>query len=215
MMKLYSVLVAIVKKGKASKALKSLKEVGVSGGTIVYGEGSATSEILKFLEYTSIKKEILISIIDCEDEDKTLNQLNKTLKLETSSSGIAFTIPLTDVIGSKSKINNAEREESVNMQHEVIFVVVDNHEGDKVVEIASKYGSKGATIIHGRGSGIHEKASIFNITIEPEKEIVMLLVKSEIHDEILAGLSKELNITQPGQGIIFSASVNKAIGLVD
>ena len=43
----------------------------------------------------------------------------------------------------------------------------------------------------------------------------MLLVKSEIHDEILAGLSKELNITQPGQGIIFSASVNKAIGLVD
>lgn len=214
-MKLYSVLVAVIKKGKASKALKALKDVGVTGGTIVYGEGTANDEILKFLDYTSVKKEILISVIDSEDEDTALVKLNKSLELKKASRGIAFTIPLTDVIGSGSKINEAEREGSIKMQYEVIFVIVDNKRGEEVVKVAEKYGSKGATIIHGRGSGVHEKASIFNITIEPEKEIVMLLVKSEVHAEILNGLSEDLNIKAPGQGIIFTASVNQAIGLVD
>lgn len=214
-MKLYSVLVSVLKKGKASKALKALKEVDVTGGTIIYGKGTANDEILKFLEYTSIKKEILLSVIDSKDEDMALNQLNNKLNLDKTSGGIAFTIPLTDVIGSKSKINDAERKESIKMEYEVIFVVVDNNQGEKVVSIAEKYGSKGATIIHGRGSGIHEKASIFNITIEPEKEIVMLLVNSEVHEEVLNGLSEELKIKDPGQGIIFTASVNRAIGLVD
>ena len=214
-MKLYSVLISVLKQGKASKALKCLKEVGVTGGTIVLAKGTADNEVLKFLEYTSIKKEVLLSVISSENEDLALNHLNERLKLEKASSGIAFTIPLTDVVGSKSKLNKAEREESLDMSYEVIFVVVDNHQGEKVVELSQKYGSKGATIIHGRGSGVHEKASIFNITIEPEKEIVMLLVKSDIHEEVIIGLSKDLNIKDPGKGIIFSANVNKAIGLVD
>ena len=214
-MKLYSVAVAILKKDKGSKALKLLKDIGVTGGTIVYASGTANSEVLKFLEYTSIKKEILFSVINSQDESKVLETLNNKLDLEKANNGIAFTIPLTEVIGSGSKINKEDRKETIDMTYEVIFVIVDNHRGEEVVSIAEKYGSKGATIIHGRGSGIHEKASIFNITIEPEKEIVMMLVKTEKHDEILNGLSEDLNIQDPGQGIIFSASVNQALGLVD
>ncbi len=214
-MKLYSVAVAILKKDKGSKALKLLKDIGVTGGTIVYASGTANSEVLKFLEYTSIKKEILFSVINSQDESKVLETLNNKLDLEKANNGIAFTIPLTEVIGSGSKINKEDRKETIDMTYEVIFVIVDNHRGEEVVSIAEKYGSKGATIIHGRGSGVHEKASIFNITIEPEKEIVMMLVKTEKHDEILNGLSEDLNIQDPGQGIIFSASVNQALGLVD
>lgn len=213
-MKLYSVAVAILKKGKGSKALKALKDFGVSGGTIIYGSGTANSEILKLLEYTSIKKEILLSVIESKDEVQVLEALDNKLNFNKTNSGIAFTIPLTDVVGSNSKVNKTERKETINMEYEVIFVVVDNHRGEEVVKIAETYGSKGATIIHGRGSGVHEKASIFNIAIEPAKEIVMLLVKSEKHQEILEGLSNDLNIKDPGQGIIFSASVNQAIGLV-
>ena len=214
-MKLYSVAVIILKNGLGSKALQLLKNTGATGATIVYGSGTASSEILKFFEYTSIKKEVVLSVIDSKDEEKVFKALNDKLKFVKPNTGIAFTVPLTDVVGSNSKMNSAEREENLEMGYEVIFVVVDNHRGDEVVSIAEKYGSKGATIIHGRGSGVHEKASIFNITIEPEKEVVMMLVKTEKHEEILKGLSEDLNIKDPGQGIIFSASVNKAIGLVD
>lgn len=214
-MKLYSVLIAILRKGRASKALKTLKDTGVTGGTIVYGEGTASNEILKFLEYTSIKKELLFCVIESKNEAPALKRLNKKMDLNKASNGIAFSMPLLEVIGSKSKMNDQQREEQKEMSHEVIFVVVDNHRGEEVVSVAEKYGSTGATIIHGRGSGVHEKASIFNITIEPEKEIVMLLVKADKHDEIFEGLSSDLKIKEPGQGIIFSASVNQAVGLVD
>lgn len=211
----HSVIVSVLKRGKASKMLKILKDNQVKGGTIVYGEGTAHNDFLKFLDYDHEHKEILFSVIDREDENKLIEVLNEKFHYEKKNHGIIFTIPLKEVITNKSRSPRSEIKENSQMEYEVIFVVVDNHRGEEVVEIANKYGSKGATIIHGRGSGIHEKGSVFNITIEPEKEVVMLLVKSEKHAQIIDGLSADLNIDEPGNGIIFSASVNQALGLVE
>lgn len=208
----YSVIVTIIKRGKASKILSKLKAVDVKGGTIVYGEGTASSEILKFFEYTSIEKEIMFNVIKKERETEILEYMSKCFNFDKPNTGIAFSMPLIEVVTNKEDIKQGKKEKS-NMKYEVVFVVVDNHRGDEVVSIANRYGASGATIIHGRGSGVHEKGSIFNITIEPEKEIVMMLIKADKHQEVVDGLSKELEISDPGNGIIFSASVNQALGL--
>lgn len=211
----HSAIVVISKKGKASKVLKLFKDNGISGGTIVYGDGTANNEFLKLLDYDHIQKEILFSVVERSKEVEMLNLLNDKFQLHKPNHGIAFTIPLTEVVTNKNRSPRDNKEERNKMSHEVIFVVVDNHRGDDVVEIANSFGAKGATILHGRGSGAHEKGSIFNITIEPEKEIVMMLVPEEKHAEIIDGLSKALNIDEPGNGIIFSAGVNNALGLVE
>ncbi len=210
----YSVIVTISKQGKASKILSKLKEVDVKGGTIVYGKGTASNEILKFFEYTSIKKEILFTVIKKERENEILEYMSKCFNFHKPNTGIAFSMPLIEVVTTNEHAKEGKKE-NLDMEYEVVFVVVDNHRGDEVVSIANRYGAKGATIIHGRGSGVHEKGSIFNITIEPEKEIVMMLIKANKHQEVVDGLSKELDIKSPGNGIIFSASVNQALGLVE
>lgn len=210
-----SAIVSVLKRGKASKMLKTLKKNGVKGGTIVYGEGTANSDLLKLIDYDHVHKEVLFSVVHRDDEEHLLKLLDDRFELSKPNHGIVFTIPLKEVITNKGKCPRTETKESTQMNYEVIFVVVDNHRGDEVVDIANSYGAKGATIIHGRGSGVHEKGSIFNITIEPEKEVVMILVKEDIHAEILEGLSKELKIDEPGNGIIFSAGVNNALGLVE
>lgn len=210
-----SVIVSVLKRGKASKVLHTLKNNGVSGGTIVYGEGTASNEFLKLIDYDHIHKEILFSVIKRSDEERLLSVLDKKFNFEKKNSGILFVIPLKEVITNKSRSKRVDTKESNDMDYEVIFVVVDNHRGEEVVEIANKYGSKGATIIHARGSGVHEKGSVFNITIEPEKEVVMLLVKAEMHNQIIDGLGADLKIDEPGNGIIFSAAVSEAIGLVE
>ncbi len=210
-----SAIVSVIKRGKASKMLKTLKNNGVKGGTIVYGEGTANNEFLKMIDYDHVHKEVLFSIIDRNDEKELLAILNDKFELEKPNHGIVFTIPLKEVITNKGRTPRVNTKESAQMDYEVIFVVVENKRGEEVVDIANSYGAKGATIIHGRGSGIHEKGSVFNITIEPEKEVVMLLVNQEVHADIIEGLAKELEIDEPGNGIIFSAGVNHAIGLVE
>lgn len=210
-----SAIISVLKRGKASKMLKALKDNGVKGGTIVYGDGTAGNEFLKMIDYDHVHKEVLFSVIDRKDESRLLNLLNEKFQLHKANHGIVFTVPLKEVITNKGRMPRTDKKESTQMNYEVIFVVVDNHRGDEVVEIANGYGAKGATIIHGRGSGVHEKGSIFNITIEPEKEVVMILVKEDVHEEIIEGLAKDLKIDEPGNGIIFSAGVTNAVGLVE
>ena len=54
---------------------------------------------------------------------------------------------------------------------------------------------------------------MFNITIQPDKEIVLIIVKSEIKDDILHALYKEVGLDSPGQGIAFSLPVDDVVGL--
>ena len=49
--------------------------------------------------------------------------------------------------------------------------------------------------------------------IEPEKEMVYILVKNEITEDVVSSIREELKIDEPGKGIIFVQSVNKTHGL--
>jgi nitrogen regulatory protein PII len=51
--------------------------------------------------------------------------------------------------------------------------------------------------------------------IEPEKEIVLMITKSESADGIIKAVRDNLEIDQPGNGIIFVQSVNETYGIVN
>lgn len=97
--------------------------------------------------------------------------------------------------------------------YSVIFVVVDRGKGENVIDAAKAAGARGGTIIHGRGSGIHESSTVFSIPIEPEKEIVMILCGNELVDPIVDSVREHLKIDEPGNGIIFVQDVSRTYGL--
>lgn len=97
--------------------------------------------------------------------------------------------------------------------YNAIFVVVDRGKAEAVIDAATKAGSRGATIINARGSGIHETSTLFSMAIEPEKEIVMILAQVSLTESIVSIIHERLHIDEPGQGILFTLDVNKAYGL--
>nr|WP_246566297.1 P-II family nitrogen regulator [Tissierella simiarum] len=99
------------------------------------------------------------------------------------------------------------------MEYEVIFTIVERGVGQEVVDIATSAGSRGATIINARGSGIHENTMFFSMNIEPEKEIVMIIIEKEKSDKIIKSIKETLQIDEPGKGIMFVMDVNKTSGL--
>ena len=98
-------------------------------------------------------------------------------------------------------------------QHEVILCVVNAGYSDTVMDAAKELGARGGTIIHARGTANREAETLFHITIQPEKEIVMILVPAEIKDDILHALYKKAGLDTPGQGIAFSLPVDQVVGL--
>ncbi len=98
---------------------------------------------------------------------------------------------------------------------EVVFCIINAGFSEKVMDAARAAGAKGGTVLSAKGTANKESEAYFHITIQPEKEIVMLLVKSEIKDNILHALYQAAGLDTAGQGIAFSLPVTKAIGLKD
>ena len=97
--------------------------------------------------------------------------------------------------------------------YEVILCIINAGFAEVVMDTAKKLGAGGGTVIHGRGTASKEAEKIFNITIQPEKEIVMILVKKEIKDSILKGLYDTIGLDTNAQGIAFTLPVDDVIGI--
>ena len=102
----------------------------------------------------------------------------------------------------------------MRFEHEMIVCIVNAGFSEAVMDAAKEIGARGGTIISARGTAAKEAESIFQITIQPEKEIVIILVPSKIRDDILHAVYRSVGLNTPGQGIAFSLPVDSAVGLV-
>ncbi len=98
-------------------------------------------------------------------------------------------------------------------KHELICCVVNAGFSDDVMAAAREFGATGGTVVRARGTANAEAERLFNIVVQPEKEMVMILVDTKIKDDILHALYKTVGLKTPGQGIAFSMPVESVVGL--
>jgi len=208
----------IIDCGKGNKVIKIAQKIGAISEVIFIGRGTVRNQWLKLLGILDVRREIFISIIDAELESAFYNELNKQLGLNKPKHGIAFSIPIKSVVEIDDREYKSQNIEKgvANMSYEAIFVIVDKGSLDTVIDAAEAAGSTGDTVIHGRGLGNHEKAKyLFNIEIEPEKDIVLILSKADKTENIVNAIRERLNIDNPGAGIIFVLDVKRTMGLYE
>ena len=213
----YELVCLIINFGQASKSLKIAKNNGINGGTILLARGTAKNTLLEFLGLNDIRREVVLMIANKNNTDKALKEIENALKLKKPNHGIAFTIPVSNFLGCGDydfSLKSEKRSENKNMFNSV-FTIVDKGKGELVMEVATQAGATGGTIINARGSGIHETSKIFNMEIEPEKEIVLILSKISETEKIVTEIREKMEIDKPGNGIIFVQDVNKTYGLRD
>lgn len=207
----------VVNDGKATDILESAKKIGVNGGTIFHGRGTVKNSILEFFGLHKEKKEILIMAMKEEFEEELHEYLTDEFQLYRPNNGILFSCSLNWIIGArccdKECSANNHGGEKKDMEYEVIFTVVDSGRGDEVVEAATAAGAKGATIIDARGSAVNERSMIFDIEVEKDKDIVMIIVKKEICSKVAKKIEESMELDKPGKGVMFTLGVNRTSGL--
>lgn len=97
--------------------------------------------------------------------------------------------------------------------YEAIFCIVNAGYSELVMDAAKEVGARGGTVIHARGTANKEAEQYFKITIQPEKDIVMILVPLSIKDAVLHAIYKSAGLKTEGQGIAFSIHVDDVVGL--
>ncbi len=212
----YSLLIIIVNRGKGSKILQFAHQNGASDASCFFGKGTIKSSLLRMIEMNEVDKEIILIVVPGERENEILNHLNMKFHFDHPNHGIAFTIPLAGVLRMKrdSAIRWKKSSSPAENQSDytAILVIVDKGKADKVIQISQNAGYYGGTVIKARGSA--DKINrILDMIVEPEKEAVLMLKRSERANQLAVLLNDQLQLDQPNMGILVKIGISKAIGL--
>lgn len=214
----YLIMTLILSEAQCHKFVRIAKEKDIRGGIVVLGKGTVKSATLNLFGIKSQKKEVVSVLLEEERAKEMLDLFTKELQLHEPGHGIAYTTPviiagqiMNKQLGTWDTVQGLEGERMYNK----MTVVVNRGMAEDVMDIARKSGVKGGTILHGRGTGAEFTAKFFGMEIEPEKELLMILLKSDLVETVTNNLYKELKLDVPGNGILFVEPVLDVRGLFD
>ena len=220
----HKLIFTVVNKGGARQVIAAAKEAGAEGATTMFGMGTAPKGTFTFWGLNqSLVKEIVMIMARGKVVEDVFAAITKELKLSQPGTGISFVIDILHLagcvhMGRKIHKNPRKSDEQETMaegiQYDLIVSIVNSGESDKVMGASREAGAEGGTILHGRGSGIHETSSLFSIPIEPEKDIVLTLVDRTISENVLKAIVEKAELNESGKGIAFMLEVEDAAGIV-
>ncbi len=103
--------------------------------------------------------------------------------------------------------------DKVEKKFDLIVTVVNKGFSDYVVDVAKQAGASGATILYGRGTGIHEQDVFMGVNIQPEKELVLILAFKENREKIMTEIASLARLNESGKGLCFSMPVSDVAGI--
>lgn len=206
-------LVVIVEHNKASKVLHLADEKGVTASVAMLGRGTASRTIFDYLGLNDKKKAVLMLFGKTEEIIDLADYLVEKLEMDKPNHGIAYIESAFNVFGTEDNANGSENIKRGENMYNAIYTIVEKGNADDVIEAAQKAGSRGGTVMHARGSGSEEARKVFNMLIEPEKEIVLIISEEAKTKDIVESIRKETQIEEEGKGIIFITNVEATYGL--
>lgn len=215
-------MMTIVNKGAARNVVKASKAAGAEGGTTMLARGTATRHMKRFLGIVmEPEKELIFTLIPKEQLPEVLSAVVKAGSLDKAGEGITFILRVKQIAGIchvcviSEPLDEQEAEKKMTdaLLYDLIVTIVNRDHADLVVEASKEAGAEGGTVLTGRGTGIHEHAKLFGITIEPEKEIVLTLIERAKTAEVLDAIIEKTRLDKPGQGIAFVLEVEQVAGI--
>lgn len=102
-----------------------------------------------------------------------------------------------------------------NKNYELILCIVNAGFTDVIMDVAKEAGAKGGTVIRGRGTANQDAEEKFHIVVQPDKEIVLIVVPEDIKDNVLTAIYTNAGLATPSQGIAFSVPVSRVVGMFE
>ncbi len=101
------------------------------------------------------------------------------------------------------------------MRFKLLIALVDDHLTEVVTEVAREAGATGCTVItNARGEGLKKKKTFLGLTLETQRDMILLLVEEHRARHILETVGEAGGFdTTSGTGIAFQIDVEDALGV--
>ncbi|MES9990502.1 MAG: P-II family nitrogen regulator [Candidatus Thiodiazotropha sp.] len=101
------------------------------------------------------------------------------------------------------------------MHFKLIIALVEDTVTDKVLEASREAGATGSTVInHARGEGVEQSKTFLGLTLDTQRDVLLLLVEEHLSRSILEKISEAGKFDeQSGNGIAFQIDIEDAVGV--
>jgi hypothetical protein len=112
------------------------------------------------------------------------------------------------------RVSNKEGEKMPEINHDLIVAIINQGYSDEFMVVARAEGATGGTVLTARGSAHEGPVKAFGLSVQDEREIILLLTSREKKIPIMKAVSLAYGITSKAEGIIFSLPVDFLEGLI-
>lgn len=215
------VFFSIVERGNGETLEAWLAKKGIIFQFIFRGKGTASSEMMDILGLGSSDKDIVLSFGNENSIAGVAWELGGMLGSIVKGRGIMM-LMAPDAISSLVAIMLSDEKKNQNIQpevrkamsseykHSLILVAVNQGYTEQVMETARLAGATGGTVIKARLSDGNRSEQIYGITLQAEKEIIVIMASEMSRDKIMEAVNKEHGIKSEAQGVICSLPIDRA-----
>ncbi|EAS42609.1 P-II family nitrogen regulator [Photobacterium profundum] len=101
------------------------------------------------------------------------------------------------------------------MRFKLLIAFVEDSKTDAVLDAARDAGATGATVINNaRGEGLNKKKTFFGLTLEVQRDVILLVVEEHLARSILETIEEVGEFdSEEGQGIALQLNIEDAVGV--
>ena len=213
------VMITIVDRGDGIALSRLYEQNGVPLHLQVIAEGTASNELLNMLGLTHREKEMLVSFAPESAIEGLLSRLSDDYRGILSVRGLAFSVQLTGIssgianaLDTKKKVEGGAKVHS-EKEHSLIWVAVNQGYSDQVMHTATKAGATGGTVIRSRWVGAQKLEQFHAITLQDEKEIIVIACDKSVRNAIMDAINTEHGLKSEQQASVFSLPIDRLVKL--
>ncbi|MDR1970927.1 MAG: hypothetical protein LBQ46_03305 [Treponema sp.] len=229
----------IIDWGKIHLLTQVFEEEHVRFHFISKGWGTASSEVLDVLGIGASDKAVVICLEQEILAPVLLKEVRKKVGRNSPGAGIAFSIPLSGIntpilqVFKESILKNekivppgdspgdaysGKQEQGgepmkTEINNDLIISIINQGYSDEFMTAARDAGASGGTVINARGLAHKGPVKFFGVSLQDEKEIVLVLSGREKKVSIMQAVSEACGIATKAGGIIFSLPVDQVMGM--
>ena len=196
-----AMLYSFLEKKRSNTLMDEYKKLGFSGGTFTFGNGAATSMLWRLVGFEGPERAVLINLVDkkmLEEYKEHEDEIKKKVYFQSAL------VPL-----DREAVSEVLNKEEILMD-DLSFVQVICNKGFalEIMEKARSLGAEGGTILQGKGTAREEDEVFFGHKLVKEKEILLIIVSSQVEKKVVDGIENMECMKGDGAGIVYALPIS-------
>ena len=214
-------MVTIMDRNKTKRFRALYESCGINVAFDMTGYGTAASEMLEYFGLEESEKAVVMSVVTDDSWKEAKKGLERRLQIDVPGTGIAFAIPMSAMGGKRALYyltdgQNFEKGEETALKdtkYELLVVIANQGYTNQVMDAARSQKAGGGTVIHAKGTGIERAEKFLGVSLVKEKEMVFIVVRTELRNNIIKAIMEEAGLRSKAQAIAFSLPVSAVAGM--